>query len=132
MFRGLDHIAIVVEDTEEALRVYRDRFGFRVLLSETMDDGSVRLTHLDLGNTQLQLVEPLVKGHPLWDFLGEHGTALHHLCLEVDDLEGAIERGVAMGLEMAEDRPHQGTQGRRAILVLPSSSGEVQFELTGK
>ncbi|RME72395.1 MAG: hypothetical protein D6781_02330, partial [Verrucomicrobia bacterium] len=49
--RGLDHLAIAVNDTEEALKLWRDTFGFPVLYSEVVNDGTIRLTHLDLGNT---------------------------------------------------------------------------------
>jgi len=65
MFKGLDHLAIAVPDTEEALKVWRDKFGFTVLYSEDVNGATVRLTHLDLGNTQLQLVQPLTSDHPL-------------------------------------------------------------------
>ena len=65
IFRALDHIAIVVPDTEQALQIWRDRAGLRLLYSEVVNEGTVRLTHLDLGNTQLQLVEPLTPDHPL-------------------------------------------------------------------
>ena len=69
MFRGLDHLAIVVSDTEQALKVWRDRFGFPVLFSETVANGALLLTHLDLGNTHMQLVQPLNQDHLLWDWL---------------------------------------------------------------
>ena len=58
-FTGLDHLAIAVPDTEEALKVWPDRAGLRLLYSEVVNGGAVRLTHPDLGNTQLQLVEQL-------------------------------------------------------------------------
>ena len=73
MFKGLDHLAIVVADTEEALRVWRDGFGFPVLFNEEVDNGALLLTHLDLGNTHLQLVQPLKNDHPLWDWLKANG-----------------------------------------------------------
>src|SRR5437588_12612734 len=72
MFKGLDHIAIVVADTEVALQTWRDRFGLPVLFSETINGGTVRLTHLDLGNTHLQLVQPLTADHPLAAWLATH------------------------------------------------------------
>ena len=53
MFKGLDHLAIVVPDTDSALAIWRDRFGFPVLFSEVVNDGAARLTHLDLGNNRL-------------------------------------------------------------------------------
>jgi methylmalonyl-CoA/ethylmalonyl-CoA epimerase len=65
MFKGLDHLAIVVPDTEAALKIWRDTFGFPVLVSEKVNNGTTLLTHLDLGNTHLQLVEPLTAEHPI-------------------------------------------------------------------
>ena len=80
MFDRLDHVAIVVPDTEAALLIWRDKFGLPVLFSETINNGAVRLTHLDMGNTQLQLVQPLLSDHPLAIWLAEHGPGLHHFC----------------------------------------------------
>ena len=87
MFKGLDHLAIVVSDTEEALKVWRDKFGFPVLYSETVNDDAFLLTHLDLGNTQLQLVQPLIEDHPIQEWLESNGPGLHHFCLRVDDVD---------------------------------------------
>ena len=73
MFKGLDHLAIVVDNTEKALKVWRDRFGFPVLFSEVVNEKTILLTHLDMGNMQLQIVEPLKQNHPLQDWLKTNG-----------------------------------------------------------
>ena len=86
LFNKLDHIAIVVKDTEEALKFYRDTLGLPLILSEEIPTGNVRLTHLDMGNLHLQLVEPLTEDHPLQDHLKQHGEGLHHLCFETDNV----------------------------------------------
>ena len=88
---GLDHFAIAVPDTEEALKLWRDKLGFPVLYSEDVNDATVRLTHLDLGNTHLQLVQPLSEDHPLQDWLKKNGAGLHHFCLNVDDVGESIQ-----------------------------------------
>ena len=88
--RRLDHVAIVVRDTDEALRFYRDRLGLRVASSEEIPAPPVRLTHLDAGNAYVQLVEPLTPDSPLARWLDEHGEGLHHLCFGVDDVPTAI------------------------------------------
>jgi methylmalonyl-CoA/ethylmalonyl-CoA epimerase len=129
MFKALDHLAIVVPDTEAALAIWRDRYGFPVLFSET--NGDARLTHLDLGNTQLQLVEPLGAEHPLRAWLAAHGPGLHHLCLAVDDVAQAMEQLPAHDLAPAQAEPHKGTLGRRACFVDPAGSGGIRVELTG-
>jgi methylmalonyl-CoA/ethylmalonyl-CoA epimerase len=131
MFNGLDHLAIVVPDTDAALKVWRDTFGFPVLFSEVVNDGAVRLTHLDLGNTQLQLVEPLSPTHPLHEWLQKHGPGLHHFCLRVDDTSVAHAELPKYGLQTAPAL-HQGTQGRRALFLDTSTTQGVPVEVTGK
>jgi len=131
MFKGLDHVAILVADTEEALLVYRDRMGLPVVFSEVVNNGAVRLTHLDLGNAHLQLVEPLDTAHPLAAHLREYGPGLHHFCLAVDDVAAAMTEAAAKGIEMAQAHPHQAPRGRRAAFLAKSSTGGVQIEITG-
>lgn len=132
MFKHLDHLAIIVPDTEAALQVWSGRFGLPVLYSEVVSNGSLRLTHLSLGNTQLQLVQPLVDDHPLADWLKQNGSGLHHLCLAVDDVTEAMADLPAHGLVPARPDPHQGTQGRRAVFVDAAGTDGIMVELTGR
>lgn len=125
---GLDHFAIAVPDTQEALKLWRDQLGFPLLYSEDVNDGTVRLTHLDLGNTHLQLVEPLTPDHPLQDWLKKNGAGLHHFCLNVDDVAAA---GEASPLPVAPNL-HQGTKGKRALFLDRNATDGIQVELTGK
>jgi methylmalonyl-CoA/ethylmalonyl-CoA epimerase len=130
-FTGLDHLAIVVPDTEEALKTWRDRVGLKVLYSEVVNNGGVRLTHLDLGNTQLQLVEPASPGHSLKAWLAKNGPGLHHFCFKVDDVGDARVELETHGLPAAAGL-HQGTQGKRALFLDKSPTQGVQVEVTGK
>ena len=132
MFNGLDHIAIAVADTEEALKLWRDKFRFPVLYSERVNNDTVLLTHLDLGNTHLQLVQPLVRPHLLWDWLDKNGgPGLHHLCLAVDDVAATGADLPAYGLEPAPTL-HQGTKGKRALFIQKQTTDGIQVELTGQ
>lgn len=131
-FRGLDHVALLVTDTEEALRVYRDRMGLPVLFSEVVNNGTIRLTHLDMGNVHLQLVQPLNESHPLYTQLMERGPGLHHLCFAVDDIGAAMTAATEQGLELAQAAPHQAPNGKRAAFLAKGSTGDVQFEMTGE
>ena len=124
---GLDHLAIAVPDTEEALKLWRDQLGFPLLYSEDVMEGTVRLTHLDLGNTQLQLVQPLTPDHPLQTWLQENGPGLHHFCLNVDDAAAA---GQNSPLPTAPHL-HQGTQGKPALFLDRTATHNIQVELTG-
>jgi methylmalonyl-CoA/ethylmalonyl-CoA epimerase len=129
--RGLDHIAIAVADTEEALTVWRDKFGLPVVLQEKVNNDTVLLTHLDLGNVHLQLVQPLVRPHPIWDWLAKNGgPGLHHFCLKVDDVSRSMEQFAAAGIATAA-KMHQGTSGKRALFIDKSATQGVQAEITG-
>lgn len=128
-FPSLDHVAIAVRDTDEALALWRDTLGFPVVCSEVVNQGAVRLTHLDLGNVHLQLVQPLAPDHPLHAFLSSHGGAgLHHLCFRVDDVAAAQPH---LPVPAAAPAPHQGTQGKRALFLDRRATAGVQLEITG-
>ncbi|MEO1615164.1 MAG: VOC family protein [Planctomycetota bacterium] len=131
LFNRLDHIAIVVRDTEEALEFYRDTLGLPVVLSETITSGNVRLTHLDMGNVHLQLVQPLSDDHPLQDHLKQHGEGLHHLCFQTDDVSKTLAALPERGLQAKSDTPHDAPRGRKAGFVDPSSARGVIWEMTG-
>ncbi len=129
--QGLDHLAIVVPSTEAALKIWRDRLGFPVVCSEVVNGGVVRLTLLDLGNTQLQLVEPLTPDHPLQGWLAKNGPGLHHFCFKVDHVGTSHAELVTAGLAPATPLPHQGTQGKRALFLAKAVTQNVQVEVTG-
>ena len=129
---GLDHLAIAVPDTEEALILWRDKIGLKVLFAEKVNNNTVLLTHLDLGNTNLQLVQPLVKPHPLWDWLAKNGgPGLHHFCLAVDSIEQSFHNlHWQTGLN-ATSAPHQGTNGKKALFIDFIDTSGIIIELTG-
>ncbi len=129
--QGLDHLAIVVPSTDEALTVWRDKLGFPVVCSEVVNGGVVRLTHLDLGNTHLQLVEPLTPDHPLQAWLAKNGPGLHHFCFKVDNVSASHTELTPAGLAAITPPPHQGTQGKRALFLNKSATQNVQVEVTG-
>jgi methylmalonyl-CoA/ethylmalonyl-CoA epimerase len=129
--QGLDHLAIVVPSTDEALKLWRDQLGFPLVCSEVVNGGVVRLTHLDLGNTHLQLVEPLTPDHPLRAWLAQHGPGLHHFCFKVDNVAASHVELTAAGLAPATPPPHQGTQGKRALFLARAATQNVQVEITG-
>jgi methylmalonyl-CoA/ethylmalonyl-CoA epimerase len=132
VFNGLDHIAIAVPDADEALKLWRDRLGFQVTGREIVNHESTLLVHLDLGNVQLQLVQPLQPAHPLSAWLEEHGPGLHHICLAVENVERTGRELVQLGLPAGETEPHQGVGGKRALFLDSASTGGILVELTGE
>jgi methylmalonyl-CoA/ethylmalonyl-CoA epimerase len=132
MFTSLDHLAIVVANTEEALRIYQDRLGLPFLFTEVLEEQGVRLTHLDLGNCHLQLIEPLRQDHPLREVLKPGNTPLHHLCLKVSSVSKALQELPAGGIAVRDTTPRRGPNQRKAAFLDPSSTGDVLFEITSE
>jgi methylmalonyl-CoA/ethylmalonyl-CoA epimerase len=132
LFQGLDHIAIVVSSTEDALAFYRDRLGFPVVASEIVNDPPVRLTHLDMGNAHLQLVEPMTPDQPLNDFLAQRGEALHHICFKVDNVPQAMADLPRHGLQPRAPIAHAGVNGRQAAFIDPAGTRGILIEITSE
>lgn len=108
MIRRLDHVAVLVRDTEDALQYFRDRLGLAFVSTETLAEPRVRLTYLDLGNAYLQLLEPLDGTSEAARALAADGEGLHHVCFGVDDVERECRR---LG-ELADDEPLVRASGR--------------------
>ena len=120
----LDHVAVLVADTEAALRYFRDELGLPVAHAEVLEELAVRLTFVDANNVFIQLLEPLAPDTPLARELSEHGEGLHHVCFGVQDpVAAACE--LAAGSEVTPGRG----RGRVSVFV-PGSRCGVRIELT--
>jgi len=126
MIRRLDHVALIVVDTEAALLFYRDYLKLRVASSEEIPVPHVRLTYLDLGNAYLQLVEPLDDDSPMAVNLAESGEGFHHICFGVDDVPEAV---ATMSDDGAQIVLGSG-RGRVSSFVVTSKSHGARLECT--
>lgn len=123
--RRLDHVAIAVRDTEVALRHFRDRLGLRVVHTEELKEPYVRLTYLDVGNTFIQLVEPLDGESDLARSLAENGEGLHHICFGVDATVAS-----ARALSTDGSRVVVGSGRGRVSAFVPGTAHGVRIECT--
>ena len=130
MFKEIDHVAILVRDTDKALELYQKKMKLPLLGSEVIEGIGVRLTHLGMGNVQLQLVEPLDPYHALSHQLEERGEGLHHICWKVDDVNTAMSALEEIGLKIKPNEPHPGIGGKEAAFIEPEGTQGVLFEIT--
>lgn len=127
----LDHIAIIVRDTDDALKFYRDRLGLPLLFSQVMPDAPIKLTHLDAGGgVHLQLVQPMSPEHPLNAWLQKNGEGLQHLCFKVEDVAESMRTMPVLGLTMRDKAPRCGPNGRASAFLDPAATRGVQLEIT--
>ena len=123
--RRLDHVAILVRDTNEAVKHYEQALGLRLISSETVKALSVRLSYLDCGNAFLQLVEPLDPASALAAVLEERGEGLHHICFAVDDVKAAVS-----AMRGRDDLPLGTGRGRPSAFVDDGDQHGVRIECT--
>ncbi len=125
--RRLDHVAIAVRNTDDALARLAGGFGLTVAASEEIDNPHVRLTYLDCGNCYIQLVEPLDADSAIAQFLRDSGEGLHHICFAVDDvLAGATE----LSRDGTPPAAIGSGRGRPAAFVAGDLASGVRVEVT--
>ena len=125
----LDHIGIAVRDLEVALKYYR-ALGLEPSTREVVAGEGVEVVVLPLGGTRLELLRPLGEDTPAGRFIAKRGEGLHHIGLAVPDIRVTLARCKAAGLELIDDEPHPGAEGRLVAFVHPKSAGGVLIELT--
>jgi methylmalonyl-CoA/ethylmalonyl-CoA epimerase len=124
----IHHIAIAVEDLDAALAFYRDALGAEVAERREVPAEGVEMAFLPMGDSELELLEPLDREGSLARFLEKRGEGLHHVCLAVDDIEATVAQLEREGARMAgEVRQHP--DGTRYVFVHPKSTHGVLLEL---
>ncbi len=131
MIKKVDHIAIVVHSIEEALQIYEGALGLELSDVKEVPEQGVKVAFLPVGESEIELVEPITTEGGVASFLEKRGEGLHHICLEVEDIEAALQDLRAKGLCLIDRRPRQGAHGRVAFLH-PKSTHGVLIELIEK
>jgi len=131
MIGRLNHVAIVVPDLAGAIALYRDTLGATVLPPHALPDHGVTAAFVELGNTRIELLEPLGADSPLRGFLARHPEGgMHHLCYEVADIRGARDRLRAHGARVIGDgEPKAGAHGKPVLFLHPKDFCGTLIEL---
>jgi methylmalonyl-CoA epimerase len=131
MIKRVDHVAIVVRRIEEALEFYRDVLGIEPAAIRVMPAEGVRIAFLPAGGpkgSQLELIEPIDPTSGVAHYLAKRGEGLHHICLEVDDIDQELHRLRARAVAVLDATPRQAAEGR-AIFLHPTGTHGVLLEL---
>ena len=131
MPRRIDHVAIIVRNIEQALTFYRDTLGIVPGEIKAVPTEQVRIAFLPLGGpggSEIELVEPTNPDSSLAQFLEKRGEGLHHICLEVDDIDATLADMQAKGAPVLDKQPRISAEGR-AIFLHPRGTNGVLLEL---
>ena len=129
MLKKINHVAIAVKDLEEATLFYQNVLGLNLSGVEVVTAQKTKVGFLKIGESNIELVQPTELDSPLTKFLETKGPGIHHLCLEVDDIEAEIKALLGKGATMIDQKPRSGAHGSKVAFLHPKSSNGVLIEL---
>ena len=121
---NLDHVAIAVEDLDEAVAEYTRQYAVEPIYREVVSDQGVEEAMIPVGGSYVQLLQPLGPDTPVGKFLATRGEGLHHVAFAVVSISKALEHLRSEGVRLIDDEPRIGGGGHRIAFVHPG-------ELTG-
>lgn len=131
MIGRLNHVALVVRDLAKASAVYRDTLGATVTPPQTLPEHGVTVVFIELPNTRIELLEPLGDGSPVSRYLERHvDGGMHHLCLEVDDINAARDQLLTRGARvLGGGEAKIGAHGKPVLFLHPKDFDGCLIEL---
>ncbi len=124
----VSHIGIAVEALAETLPFFRDVLGLAEVPLEDADGASI--VGLSAGEPLVELLEAEDPASPIARFVAKRGPGVHHICFAVDDLDAMLERCREAGVELIDQKPRVGAEGKRIAFLHPKSTGGVLVELS--
>src|ERR1043166_4842052 len=125
----INHLGIATKGIDEALKFWGNALGLENVHTETVEDQKVRVAMLPLGESRVELLEPTSDDSPISKFLEKRGGGIHHIAIEVDNIEASLAKLKAQGMRLIDQPPRIVPEGCLVAFVHPSASGGVLLEL---
>lgn len=130
MFKKIDHVGIAVSNLDESVKKYKKQFNVEVKYIEELEDISVRIAFIPVGEVMLELIEPLIPGKGrMAEFLGKNGEGFHHIAYRVDNLEALLIKMQQEGIKLRDNKPRPGGGGSWIAFLSPEETNNVLTEL---
>jgi methylmalonyl-CoA/ethylmalonyl-CoA epimerase len=128
----IDHLGIAVRSISDSLKFYTEALGLQLEATETVESEGVHVALIPVGESHIELLEPISGDTIVGRFIAKRGEGLHHICYEVEGLEGKIETMKAQGVRFLEGYPQRGAKGKLVAFLHPASANGVLVELSEK
>jgi len=125
---AIDHLGIAVKSLASARSIY-EKLGLPISAEETVEHEKVRLVMVPVGESRLELLEATSEDSAIAKFIAKRGEGLHHVCMKVPDLAGAVAKLKKDGVRLVSEEIKTGAGGHRYVFVHPQSTGGVLLEL---
>lgn len=126
---SINHVAIVVDDMEKSLAFWRDALGINLHELRDVPAEKSQVAFLPLAGAEIELVKPTSDDSGLAKYLARRGPGMHHVCLEVDDINGMMAQLKARGIRLINEEPRAAADGKRYAFIHPESTNGVLVEL---
>jgi len=124
----INHVAIVVQDIDTALDFWQQAFGLRLDHLEEVPSQKSKVAFLPLGESEIELVQPTTTDSGLANFLEKRGEGMHHVCIEVEDIDAALAELKSKGVRLINEVPEE-LPGRKMAFIHPKAASGVLVEL---
>src|SRR6478735_9806806 len=125
----INHLGIATKRIDDALGFWVDALGLENAHTEVVEDQKVRVAMLPIGESRVELLEPTSDDSPISKFLEKRGGGIHHIAVEVDDIEASLAQLKAKGMRLIDEAPRVGAENCLVAFVHPSSTNGVLLEL---
>lgn len=125
----VDHIGIATPTIDEGLAIWRDALGFTPEYMEEVTEQGVRVCMLPVGESHVELLEPLSAESAVGKFLAKRGPGIHHIAIEVRDINASLAELKKKGARLIDETPRVGARGCLVAFIHPSSTNGVLLEL---
>lgn len=127
--KKISHIGIAVKRLDEAIPFYRDILGLQYEGEETVESEQVRVAFFQIGESRIELLEPLSEESAIYKFLQKNGEGIHHLALEVSDIKQRISDLKQKGIRLIQEEPKRGAHQMNIAFLHPKATGRVLYEI---
>lgn len=127
--KQINHVAVVVEDMDKALSFWRDALGMDLHELRDVPVEKSQVAFLPLPGSEVELVRPTTDDSGIAKYLAKRGPGMHHICLEVDDIEGMMSQLKSKGIRLISEEPRTAADGKKYVFIHPESTSGVLVEL---
>lgn len=127
--KQINHVAIVVEDMQQSLAFWRDALGMELHELRDVPAEMSQVAFLPLAGSEIELVQPTTDDSGIAKYLAKRGPGMHHVCLEVDDIEGMMATLKSKGVNLINEEARVAADGKKYAFIHPKSTGGVLVEL---
>ena len=129
MIKKVHHLGIAVKDIEAATKVLKEALGIEITSIEEIVPQKVKVAFLPVGESQLELLQPISEDSTVAKFLENRGEGLHHIAFETDDIDGVLKHIQEKGLRLIDKEPRDGAHGTKIAFIHPKSTFGVLCEI---